>query len=173
MIAPTLTTERLTLRPQQMSDFAVLRDFYASDRSKSVGGPLESKHLWYGFAADTGCWELQGFGAWAIELNSDQTYIGRITLNGPPNFPEREIGWMLFDGFEGQGYAFEAATAARDCLFATMGWTTVVSYIAPDNARSAALAARLGASIDEAAFGSFPAYPDTLVYRHPAPEALQ
>lgn len=171
MPAPTLHTERLTLRPQIMDDFATLRDFYATERSKTVGGPIKPTQLWYGFAADTGCWELQGFGAWAITRKSDNAFIGRINLNGPPNFPEREIGWSLFDGYEGHGYAQEAATAARNCLFETLGWKTAVSYIDPDNARSIKLAETLGATLDEAAYGSFPAYPDTLVYRHPAPEA--
>lgn len=173
MPAPTLHTTRLILRAQTMDDFAAVRDFYATDRSKTVGGPLPSNQLWYGFAADTGCWELQGFGAWAIDLKADNSFIGRISLNGPPNFPEREIGWALFDGYEGCGYAQEAARAARTYLFQTLGWPTAVSYIHPDNTRSIKLAERLGAVIDQAAHGSFPAHPETLVYRHTAQEVRQ
>ena len=55
----------------------------------------------------------------------------------------------------------------RDFAFGTLGWTTLVSFIDPENNRSIALAERLGAACDDRID-----HPDgglTLVYRHPAP----
>ncbi len=45
-----------------------------------------------------------------------------------------------------------------------------MSYIDPDNARSIALARRLGCTEDPAAE---PLYPGDMVFRHPAPEVRQ
>lgn len=37
-VAPTLTTQRLTLRPQKRNDFDLLVHLYITDRSLFVGG---------------------------------------------------------------------------------------------------------------------------------------
>jgi RimJ/RimL family protein N-acetyltransferase len=89
----------------------------------------------------------------------------------PADWSEPELGWTLWSAaHEGKGYAHEAAVAARAHAYSVLGWTTAVSYIDPDNARSIALAERLGATLDPDAAHHNPA---DLVYRHPAPEALQ
>ena len=89
----------------------------------------------------------------------------------PITWPEREIGWSVYDpAIEGTGIAREAAEAVRAWAYTTLGWTTAVSYIDPDNAASIRLAERLGCTLDEAA--EKPEGEPCLVYRHPAPEAL-
>ena len=76
------------------------------------------------------------------------------------------MGWQLYEGFEGHGYATEAACALRDWAFGTLGLPTLVSYIGPGNSRSVAVAERLGASLDPAA----PTQDEgDLVYRHFGP----
>src|SRR5690606_24162515 len=93
--------------------------------------------------------------------------VGGLQLD---NWPEREIAWFLWQGFEGQGYAAEAARAALDHVFDTLGWDTAVSYIGAGNARSIALAERLGARRDPEAATPDPSRPAS-VWRHPRPEA--
>jgi len=68
-------------------------------------------------------------------------------------------------GHEGRGYATEAALALRDWAFSTLKLPSLVSYIAPGNAASVAVAERLGARLDPAAPRTVPA---DLVYRHSA-----
>ena len=51
---------------------------------------------------------------------------------------------------------------------APLGWTTAVSYIDRDNARSIALARRIGCTEDPDAVASDP---EDFVFRHPAPGA--
>jgi RimJ/RimL family protein N-acetyltransferase len=63
-------------------------------------------------------------------------------------FPEKELGWLLYEGFEGKGYATEAARAMRDWAFGPGGLASLVSYFDPENARSMAVAQRLGAVLD-------------------------
>lgn len=165
-IAPVLKTARLILRPHVAGDFDRLAEIYGSERSRFIGGPLDRKSVWRGFAGDVGQWVLLGFGAWAIEVRENGAYVGQIALNFPEHFPERELGWIVWQEFEGRGYAMEAALRAREFAYRDLGWPTAVSYIAPENTRSIKLAERLGASVDPDA-----ATPDgdvCLAYRHPA-----
>lgn len=164
MIAPVLETERLRLRPIEVKDFALLESFMASERSRYVGGPMSSSDCWRMFTGDVGQWVLLGFGAWTIELRDGGESIGQIGLNHPVDFPERELGWLLWDGFEGQGYAYEAAMCARKFAFGELGWTTVVSYIDAHNERSIKLAEHMGAVRDEDA--ATPNNDPCYVYRH-------
>lgn len=175
LAAPVLVTERLVLRPPEPRDypaFPAFRAFIGSERSAHVGGPLNEKDAWRAFAAGLGHWIIHGFGLWTLtekgaDKGADQA-IGQVGIWYPGTWPEPEIGWTLFEGAEGRGYACEAAVAVRAHVFGTLGWPTVVSYIRRDNARSAALAERLGAVRDDAAVRP-PHAPDCLVYRHPHP----
>lgn len=164
---PTLETERLILRAITLADFPAMRDFFACERSQFVGGPLSANMAWYGFASDLGQWALMGFGAFAIEEKATGNFAGQVYLNNPPHFPENEIGWILLDGFEGKGYATEAALAARQYAYDVAGWKTAVSYISKPNTGSIRVAERLGAKSDPEA--PMPNKEDVFVYRHPAP----
>lgn len=162
--APLLTTERLVLRAQRLEDFEPFAAIFASPRSVHMGGPLTRRDAWLSFAADSGTWQLLGLGCWTVERRADASVVGQIGVNKPDFFPEVELGWLLYSGFTGQGYATEAASAARDWALGPRGLETLVSYIDPENATSVALAERLGAQLDPQ--GSRPE-PGTLVYRHP------
>ncbi|WP_167648213.1 GNAT family N-acetyltransferase [Mameliella alba] len=169
MPAPTLHTPRLTLRPHVESDMTPFWDFHQSDRAAYVWRPKSLTHQWLGFASEVGSWDLLGHGGWGVDLK-DGRVIGQVAITRPPIFPEREIGWIFFEGFEGKGYATEAATAALHWAWA-QGWSTLVSYIHPDNTRSRALAERLGAVHDpDAQLPEGETAQETLVYRH-SPDA--
>lgn len=165
--APTLTTDRLTLRPLQVEDFEPFAAVFASQRSKYMDGPKSRVEAWNMFGADAGQWSLMGFGPWIVERRDDGVSVGEVGLNFPDYFPERELGWLLWDGFEGQGYAFEAAQRAREFAFADLQWDTIVSYIDPANTASIKLAERLGAVVDPKA--KSPDDDGTLIYRHSPP----
>ena len=165
----SLHTGRLILRPPAAQDWSAFRDFYASDRSAGVGGPKTEGPAWRHFAAELGHWQIHGFGMWAVTQRGSDECLGMIGPWCPADWPENEVGWMIFsDAIEGTGIATEAARAAIAHAFGGLGWDTVVSYVAPDNTRSARLAEKLGAELDPNA--PVPAaYPETLVYRHPKP----
>lgn len=171
MKIPTLETERLILRPYQLDDFDPLVTFYASDRAQYVGGPLSRDNVWRAFVGDVGQWHILGFGPLMIVEKTSGEPIGGVGINFPENYPEREIGWILYDGFEGKGLAMEAALCARDHAFNVLGWETLVSYIDPRNAPSITLAERMGAVLDRSA--QTPNNDPCLVYRHTAtPESF-
>lgn len=167
--APVIETDRLILRAPAERDAEGYVAFWASERSRHLGGPKDRPRAWEAFAMEFGHWHLRGFGSWAVTLKGDDTCLGFIGGWYPDGWPDREIDWMLWDGAEGRGIAFEAIRAVREHAYRTLGWSGAVSYIEPGNDRSIRLAGRLGCTrVDEPT-----PYPGGLVYRHPAPEALQ
>lgn len=163
-VAPTLTGKLTVLRPHRASDIDRLAEFYQTPRSAGVGGPQSRDRTWRDLGYDAGQWALLGFGSWAIEERATGQYAGQAGLNKPDDYPEPELGWILFEGFEGKGYACEAARLARGFAFSVLGMTTLVSYINPSNERSIRLAERLGAVLDKNA--PTPGGDACLVYRH-------
>ena len=167
----TLTTERLTLRPPEARDLESTCAFFMSDRAGYVGGPYSKGGAWRAFAAMLGHWQIHGHGMWAVTETGDDTIIGLVGSWCPGDWPETEIGWLVWEQAEGRGIGFEAARAALGYAFAVLDWDTAVSYVRPDNARSIALAQRLGAWADADAPQPHPeSDKPVLVFRHPAPE---
>ena len=170
-VAPVIETERLILRPNRADDFDAYAAFYATDRARLRGGVKTRAQAWIQFAAEIGHWSLRGYGFWAVEDKATGAYCGQVGLWNPEGWAEPEIGWLMMEGFEGKGYAYEAALRARAYAYETLGWTEAASCISEGNDRSIRLAERMGARYER----RFPRenMPDHLVFVHPAPEALQ
>ncbi|MDO5630660.1 MAG: GNAT family N-acetyltransferase [Paracoccus sp. (in: a-proteobacteria)] len=146
---PVLETERLILRGPRLADFDAVAAFYADPRSKPVGGPMKRDQAWSEFAANAGQWLLRGYGFWEIEHRETGQTIGRAGIYHSDNWPEPELGWMLYgNGQEGRGIAQEAATAARNAAARLFGITRPISSIETGNHRSIRLAERMGARPD-------------------------
>ena len=165
---PVLTTARLILRGPGMDDWPAWCAFATSERAQFVGGPYSEGGAWRAFAHVAGMWTLRGFGSFVFQLRGEDRPLGMAGPWYPADWPERELGWTVWDARdEGRGLAFEAAAAARDYAWSALGWTTAVSYIDHGNARSVALARRLGAREDPAA--ETPGGKPCHVYRHTPP----
>ena len=169
-VIPTLTTERLTLRAPRLSDFAAYADFRASDRARFVGGPNTEIQAWGQFIGLAGQWAIRGYGRWIAADRDSDAPLGVVGLLYPIGWPEPELAWSMFAEGEGHGLAQEAALAARAYAYGTARWSTAISLIDPTNARSVALAQRLGchpeADYQHEVFGAMQ------IWRHPSPEAL-
>lgn len=165
-LLPLIETERLVLRAPRIGDFEAYAGIYMSPRWFGHGTE-DREEAWLDFCQMVAGWLLRGTGVLSVERRTDGELLGFIPLNHEFGDPDLELGWMLTEAAEGQGCATEAARAVRD-FAGRQGLRDLVSYIAPDNARSAAVAERLGARRDraaEAAYGE-----PILVYRHPGPE---
>ena len=162
--APQIKTDRLLLRPYRLEDLPHLLALYETDRAAFIGGKLSPRQVWDGFMNCVGQWNVLGLGAWAVEESASGLLAGDVAVHRPIDYPETELGWLLFDGFEGRGYAHEAAFAARHWAFSELGLPSLVSYIDRDNARSIRLAERLGAVRDPQA--PTPNGDPCFVYRH-------
>jgi RimJ/RimL family protein N-acetyltransferase len=143
---PTIPTERLILRSPRVADFDAWAEIACSERGAHLGGPMTREDAWADFASMTAGWLLRGHGLWTI--GGADGVLGFVLLGFEPGDEEPELGFMLRAAAEGRRIAFEAATAARAHAFETLGWSSIVSYICPANARAIALAERLGAVRD-------------------------
>lgn len=164
---PTLTTDRLILREPRETDFAAMLAFNDSPRAGFVGGGRDRQWVWRGLLANIGLWALRGYGFYSVDTKTGD-FIGRVGVIFHDGWDEPELGWHLYDGFEGQGFAEEAARAARADYHARVSSHPPISYIDPANLRSKALAERLGAVLES---DSVFLDKTITVYRHPAPEA--
>ncbi len=170
-LIPRLETARLILRGMRPDDFEPFAAYSASDRAKGTGGPIDRALAWRAFCGMTGHWVHRGYGFFVIEEKATGKPIGHAGPWFPEGWPEREIGWAIWNAdAEGKGFAHEAALAGRAYAYDGLGWDTAISLILDGNDRSAALAKRLGCTRD----GTYthPQYGATSIWRHPAPADL-
>lgn len=161
---PTVETERLILRAPREADLDAVSAFMQSERSHIIGGPMDRVACWKLIAGNIGHWALRGYGFWNIESRANGEMVGACGFIFREGWSEPELGWNLHDGYEGQGIAFEAASAARSYGATHFGLDGVISHIDPKNERSIALATRLGARFEKS--GALLGH-DIHIYRHP------
>ena len=162
---PVIETGRLRLRAPKLDDLPALTAFFATERSKLVGGPLDATDVNRAMMSIIGTWALRGHGFWHIADKASDRYLGATGILYAPGWDEPELGWNLIEEAEGRGIAFEAAQAARAYSASHLGRDAPISYIDPANTRSIALALRLGATFErEGELLGTPCH----VYRHPS-----
>jgi RimJ/RimL family protein N-acetyltransferase len=148
-VIPTVTTERLVLRPFVEADLDGWAEIVADDETTEfIGGVKSREDAWRQIAMYLGHWTLRGYGQWAVEVKQSGRFIGRCGAWYPEGWPELEIGWTLARDSWGEGYATEAGRAAMTWAFDSLGLERVASVVDVDNARSRAVAVRLGMSLD-------------------------
>ena len=161
-----IETDRLILRPPTMADRPAFLALLESERSHFIRNAAEPIPPDRYFANILAHWARLGFGHFLMQHKESGQSVGYVAAIDIPRFPEREIGYGLWLGQEGQGFATEGARALIAFAFTELGWKTAVSYIHPDNLGSIRVAERLGAQRDHNA----QAPPEcALVYRHPNP----
>jgi ribosomal-protein-alanine N-acetyltransferase len=146
---PTLTTERLVLRPFLEQDLEPFFVAMTSDQvrcSLHVPDDFSIRSAWGSILQFAGMWELKGLGQWALEERSTGRFVGRAGLHWRPDddWPGVEVGWMLDPAAWGSGYAVEAGSRAVRYGFEELGEEVLFSLILPENTRSQAVARRLG-----------------------------
>jgi len=145
---PTLTTDRLRLRAFQASDLDTYAAMQADPevmRYLVTGRTSTRTEVWHTMASSLGGWGLRGYGMWACEKIDGETFIGSVGTFQPLDWPEPEISYSLDRPFWRQGFATEAARAARDWLFEHFPLPRVASFIRPNNHASKRVVERLGA----------------------------
>jgi RimJ/RimL family protein N-acetyltransferase len=142
---PVLETERLLLRLPEERDFDAWAAFVAHpEASRFLGGVKSRAEAWRGMAAIVGCWTLRGCGFFSVIDKESGRWAGRVGPWYPEGWPGREVAWGIAPEFQRRGYGFEAASAAMDFAFDSLGWIEVVHCIDPGNGASVALALKLG-----------------------------
>lgn len=141
-------THRLVLRHFQADDahamFRVLGDPQVMQFSSGVMSFDQVRRWLDGRIAE---YDARGYGIWAVVLKESCSVIGCCGLTRFPDIngrPEIELGFRFDRRFWDCGYATEAAGAARDHAFNTLGMHRLIALIDPCNARSIRVARKLG-----------------------------
>jgi RimJ/RimL family protein N-acetyltransferase len=149
---PVIETERLRLRPHQVSDFTDCVAMWSDPAIAryTIGEPAPPQRTWQRILAYRGHWVLLGFGFWAVEEKSSGRYIGEMgfaehkraiqpSLGGMP-----ELGWALIAEAHGKGYATEGLRTAVDWGDSHFGLIDTACIIHPENHLSFRVADKLG-----------------------------
>jgi RimJ/RimL family protein N-acetyltransferase len=169
--APVLQSKRLILRSPELRDAEPVIAFLMDENRASGFGHIPKRDdAWRWFGLMVGHWHIRGYGHFVIETKDSHQPAGICGLWNPDGWPEPELAWVVFDGFERKGIAHEAALRVRQWAYKDLGMTTLTSNIVPENTRSIALAERLGAWFERRYDN--PNMGDGLLYRHPGPEGV-
>ena len=68
------------------------------------------------------------YGLWSVRIKNSDDFIGKIGIISPPMF-SNQTQLHLFDGFEGKGYAYEAAKAVKDYVIENFKLPIFASHI--------------------------------------------
>ena len=151
-VCPVLTTPRLTLGPHRVEDYGDSLALWADPEVvRHIGGsPSSAQDTWARQLRYAGLWPLVGYGYWQVRETATGRFAGEVgfaefrrdltpSLVGFP-----EAGWVLSPWAQGKGIAREATEAIFAWADRVLGAERTVCMIAPENAPSLALAARLG-----------------------------
>ena len=160
MKQPTLTTERLRLRPflDDLSDVEALNAIQSDpDHMRYYPRPFDRAMTQAWIERWLADYERIGFGLWAIEDRVTGEFLGNC---GPArqivdDEAHVELGWSVTPRRASQGIATEAATAARDWSFEELGLDHLIALVRPENLSSRRVAEKVGMSLwRETLFGS-------------------
>jgi RimJ/RimL family protein N-acetyltransferase len=138
-------TPRLMLRPPRVADLDAWSEMMLDEPSaRFIGGVMPRSICWRQLMTMIGAWHSQGFAMFSVIEKATGCWIGRVGPWQPEGWPGTEIGWAIVRDCWGRGYAGEAAVAATDWAFDTLGWPGIIHSIAPDNLPSQRVAQKLG-----------------------------
>jgi RimJ/RimL family protein N-acetyltransferase len=92
-----------------------------------------------------------GFGLWTISLRDGGQFVGDcgLTLQHVNGADELEVGYHVRPAMQGQGYATEAAAAARDFARDVLEAGRLIAIINPLNAQSRRVAEKIGLTVEK------------------------
>jgi len=152
---PQLSTPRLLLRRWRPGDLRRLTAICSDPEvMEYFPAPLSEAETMALIERAEHCFDVRGYGLWALELGEGGELIGFVGLSPVasefPFAPAVEVGWRLARGQWGRGLAAEGASAAVAFAFERAGLPSLVSFTAAGNLRSRRLMERLGMSRDPA-----------------------
>jgi RimJ/RimL family protein N-acetyltransferase len=155
-----IETERLILRLPEPDDAGQLGAIYGEPETMNfVGGTVDLEKMPAQIESMRQRWDELGFGVLVAELREDGSVVGDFgiytwetvtwDITRDLSLPhETELGWLLGREYRGAGYATEAARALRDWARRELAPPRLISLINVENAPSAAVAQRLGCTLD-------------------------
>ena len=142
----------MILHPLKMSDVDSLMGIFSDPvamRYYPATKSREEAEAWVRWTL--GSYRDHGFGQWVALLKGSREFVGQcgLTLQEVEGKEEVEIGYLFLRRFWGRGLATEAAIAARDYGFHTLGYRRLVSLIDPGNRASRRVAEKTGLTLEK------------------------
>ncbi|WP_423141325.1 GNAT family N-acetyltransferase [Parablastomonas sp. CN1-191] len=145
-----IVTTRLVLRAPVPGDIAFRRAALNTPAvQRHLGGVADRAAIEDSLARDLAAFTRDGYGFWVVARRDNGETIGRCGLATIAKQPEAisgraQIGWAFAEPYWGQGYGAEAAGAALDYAFETLGRGEVWGQTSASNTASTKLMSRLG-----------------------------
>jgi RimJ/RimL family protein N-acetyltransferase len=137
-------TPRLILRPPRLEDLDRWSEMMADEvAARFIGGVAPRALCWRQLMTMIGAWHAQGFAMFSVIEKETGQWVGRVGPWQPEGWPGTEIGWAIVRDRWGRGYAGEGAVAATNWAFETLGWSSIIHSIAPENRASQRVAQKL------------------------------
>ena len=147
MDIPTITTDRLVLRPFEERDAEPLLHILGEKDSLRYfpspdPPPLERVERLV--AHQLKHWEEHGLGWWAVEPGHKPELIGWVGLQFLPETEETEVAYLLSKAHWGKGLATEGAMASLEFGFQHLKLETIIALAHPENRASQRVIEKLG-----------------------------
>lgn len=149
---PILETDRLRLRPYQLTDLEPLAAMWGDpEHVKYIGGRTRGRdEIWVQLQRMIGSWALIGFGYWVLEERNSGTVLGEAGfLEGlramePSHAGSPESGWSIAKSHWGRGFATEALEACLQWADAELSAPRTVCVIEDGHEASIRVAEKCG-----------------------------
>ena len=151
MNPPTLTTDRLILRPFEEADYPHAAAMWGdADVVRYIGGVTRSpQDVWFASVRGRGMWDVKGFGYWTVLDRQTGTWLGEAGFSDfrrgmSPDLSEwPEAGWAFGRASWGRGIGSEVVKRMHAWLDETHSGKSVC-IIDEDNVASRRVAEKAG-----------------------------
>ncbi len=140
-----IETERLLLRPLQLTDVEALARLWADPAvTRYMGGPRDFARTRASLEADASAAPAE-FDLWPVVEKATGQLVGHCGLLDKEVDGETEIEliYVFARPAWGKGYATEMAAALKDYAFAQLGLKRIIALIDPENGASERVAGKL------------------------------
>ena len=149
---PIIETARLRLRAHTAADLDAGAAMWADPIvTRYIGAKAATRQeTWFKILRYAGLWSLLGYGYWAIDEKSSETFIGELGFADfkrdiSPSFEgTAELGWALVSSAHGKGYGTEAVQAVVAWSDQHLLEQRTVCIISPANTASIRVAEKVG-----------------------------
>ncbi|MBD3770380.1 MAG: GNAT family N-acetyltransferase [Rhodobacterales bacterium] len=133
MTPPTLTTDRLILRPFEEGDFPHAAAMWGDvDVVRYIGGVIRSpQDVWFASVRGRGMWDIKGFGYWTVVDRDTGAFLGEAGFSDfkrgiDPDLSQwPEAGWAFGRASWGRGIGSEVVRAMHAWLDQNMAGPSV------------------------------------------------
>jgi [ribosomal protein S5]-alanine N-acetyltransferase len=141
-------TGRIFIRPTTESDVALILELFNTPKWLQFVGDRDIRSLKiareYIRTRIAGQFERLGFGNYTLIRKTDQVPLGCCGLYDREGVPGIDLGFALLPAFEGQGYAYEAASRLKEAALTDFHLREIYGITNPDNLASQKLLQKLG-----------------------------